>query len=105
MPTVQVKEISSRLGNFCLIRIGKTLLLTPCDTRMKIIQALARQDMTADELSRAVEAAYSTVMDHMDVLERAGVVTSLLKRHEGKRRIYFRLNEEPARHMQEIFTR
>ncbi|MBI2184568.1 MAG: winged helix-turn-helix transcriptional regulator [Thaumarchaeota archaeon] len=92
MPKVEVREIDSRLGRFCVITIGNTVLLTPCDTRMKIIKILAEKEMTADEMSKATGTAYSTVMDHMDVLEKAGIVTSFLRKDGGKRRICFKLN-------------
>lgn len=92
MPEVKVRSISSRLGKFCVITIGNVKLLTPCDTRIKIIQALARSEMTAHGMAEETGTAYSTVMDHMDVLEKAGIVASFLKRDGGKRRIYFRLS-------------
>lgn len=104
MPTVQVKEITSRLGNFCLIKIDNAVLLTPCDTRMKLITTLAQGERTADELAQATSAAYSTVMDHMDVLERAGIVTSFLKREGGKRRIHFKLSENPNEQVEKILA-
>jgi len=92
-----VKEIQTRLGRFCVISIENVILLTPCDTRMKIIRALANRDLTADEMAKSTGTAYSTVMDHMDVLEKAGIVASFLKRDGGKRRIYFGLNVPPRR--------
>ncbi len=104
MPDVRVRSINSRLGSFCVIKIGDTLFLTPCDTRMKLIQSLGREDMTAEQLARATDAAYSTVMDHMDVLERLGIVDSFIRREGGRRRIHFRLNEEPAEHVLKLFT-
>ena len=64
---------------------------------MKIIQALGNRDLTADEMSKVTGTAYSTVMDHMDVLEKAGIVASFLKRDGGKRRIYFKLDIPPRR--------
>ena len=97
MQKVGVKEISSRLGKFCLIRVDDMVLLTPCDTRVKIITALQHRPMSADELSKSVGSAYSTVMDHMDVLEKAGLVTPFLNRETGKRRIYFKLADKPGK--------
>ncbi len=94
MPKVRVKEVSTRLGKFCIIEVGSKVFLTPCDTRLKIIKALASKEMNADEISGRVGAAYSTVMDHMDVLEKLDLVTPFLKRDEGRRKIYFKLNEE-----------
>ncbi len=94
VPKVQVNQVSTRLGKFCVVKLGSHIFLTSCDTRLKIIQALASKEMNADEISSQVGAAYSTVMDHMDVLEKLNLVTSFLKRDEGRRRkIYFKLNE------------
>jgi len=94
VPKVQVKEVSTRLGKFCVIEVGNRVFLTPCDTRLKIIKALALKEMTADEISDRVGVAYSTVMDHMDVLEKLDLVTSFLKRDAGRRKICFKLNED-----------
>ncbi len=105
LPEVKVKSIESRLGSFCVIKIGDTLFLTPCDTRMKIIQSLGRGEMTADQLTRTTDAAYSTVMDHMDVLERLGIVNSFIKREGGRRRIHFQLNERPAEQVGKLFAK
>lgn len=101
MPKVQVKEVSTRLGKFCVIKVGRNVFLTPCDTRLKIIKALALKEMSADEISGNVGVAYSTIMDHMDVLEKLGLVSSFLKRDEGRRKIYFKLNENSE---QQIFA-
>jgi predicted ArsR family transcriptional regulator len=91
---LKVKEISSRMGSFCVIEIGGYKLVTPCDTRVKILQSLSDSDMTADELAKESGASYSTVMDHMDLLERIGLVEAYLKRGEsdnGRRKICFKL--------------
>jgi DNA-binding transcriptional ArsR family regulator len=95
MTRVEMSQVKSRLGDFGIIRIGGAVIVTPCDTRMKIIASLARKEMTAEELSKATGVGYSTIMDHMELLERLGVVVPLLKRSPKKRRMYFRLNEEP----------
>ena len=42
-------------------------------------------------------------MDHMDFLERLGVVKTTLKRDGGRRRIYFRLSEDPLEGIEELF--
>jgi predicted ArsR family transcriptional regulator len=93
---IKVKEVKSRLGNFCVIEVRGTRLITPCDTRVKIIQALSERDKTAEDLSNDIGASYSTIMDHMDLLEKVGVVEAYLKRggeEYGRRRICFRLAE------------
>lgn len=104
MQKVQVKEVSTRLGKFCVIRMGNFMFLTPCDTRLKIIKAIATKEMNAEEISSKVGAAYSTVMDHMDVLEKLGLVTCFLKRGEGRRKIYFKLNDNPDQWVQTVFA-
>ncbi len=104
MAKVKMTEISSRLGNFSVIKMGGAVIITPCDTRMKIIGALARKEMTSEEVTEETGAAYSTVMDHMDVLERVGIVTTNLRRNGGRRRIYFQLSEEPLERIDELFS-
>lgn len=104
MSKVQVKEISTRLGKFCVIKLGSAMFLTPCDTRLRIIKAVASKGMNAEEISTKVGAAYSTVMDHMDVLEKLGLVTCSLKRGEGRRKIYFKLNSNSKQWARTIFT-
>lgn len=104
VPKIQVKEVSTRLGKFCAIRMGNSMFLTPCDTRLRIIRAIATKEMNADEISSKVGAAYSTVMDHMDVLEKLGLVICFLKRDEGRRKIYFKLNDSPDQWTQAVFA-
>ena len=95
MSTIRVKEVKSRLGNFCLIEVKGMRLVTPCDTRVRILESLSESDKTADALAQSVGASYSTVMDHMDLLEKIGLVEAYLKRGNdeagGRRRICFRL--------------
>jgi predicted transcriptional regulator len=91
---LKVKEVSSRMGSFCVIDIGEYKLITPCDTRVKILQALSNSDMAADDLAKEIGASYSTVMDHMDLLERIGIVEAYLRKghsENGRRKIYFKL--------------
>jgi DNA-binding PadR family transcriptional regulator len=43
-------------------------------------------------------------MDHMDFLEKLGVVKANLERNGGgRRRIYFHLNEDPLEGIEELF--
>jgi len=63
---------------------------------VRILQSLSESDRTADDLSRETGAAYSTVMDHMDLLEKLGIVEAYLKKGEeemGRRKICFKLVE------------
>ena len=95
---MKVKEISSRMGSFCIIEVSGYKLVTPCDTRVKILQALEKTDRTADDLAKETGASYSTIMDHMDLLERIGIVEAYLKKGDsepGRRKICFRLATFP----------
>ncbi|MHB8566638.1 MAG: ArsR/SmtB family transcription factor [Nitrososphaerales archaeon] len=97
--SVKITEVNSRMGAFCVVEMSGFKLVTPCDTRVKIIQSLSVSDKTALDLSKEVGASYSTVMDHMDLLERIGIVQAYLKKGEsdgGRRKICFRL--APAQH-------
>jgi len=105
MVRVKTTEVSSRLGKFTVIKLGQTVLISPCDKRMKIVAALAESDMTGDEIQRETGLSYSAVMDHMELLERLGVVETSLKRDEngGRRRICFSLKENPLEGIEELF--
>lgn len=93
---MKVREITSRMGNFCIVEFGQFKLITPCDTRVRILQSLSQREMTADDLSKDIGTSYSTIMDHMDLLEKAGMVQSFLRKGEGegRRRICFKLVEQ-----------
>jgi DNA-binding transcriptional ArsR family regulator len=104
MTEIKMAEVSSRLGCFTVIKLGQTVLISPCDTRMKVLAALSKGALTSEELARETGVAYSTVMDHIDFLEKLGVVEATLKRAEGKRRrIYFNLSENPLEGIEELF--
>jgi DNA-binding transcriptional ArsR family regulator len=106
MLQVKTKEISSRLGKFSVIKIGQAVLISQCDTRMKILAALARNALTGEELTRETGISYSAVMDHMDFFEKLGLVSVSLKRGEGKRKrrmFRFHLNENPLEGIEELF--
>jgi len=103
MIKVKMTGVSSRLGNFTVIKIGQTVLISPCDTRMKILAALAKGELTSEEITKQTGVSYSTVMDHMDCLEKLGVVETSLKRDGGRRRMYFSLNEDPLEGIEQLF--
>jgi DNA-binding transcriptional ArsR family regulator len=103
MMKVKMMEVSSRLGNFTVIKLGQTVLISPCDTRMKIIAALADGELTSEQITRETGVTYSTVMDHMDFLERLGLVKTSLKRDGGRRRMHFSLSEDPLEGIEELF--
>lgn len=105
MLQVKTAEVSSRLGCFTVIMLGQTVLISPCDTRMKIVAALAKGPLTSEEIRRKTKISYSAVMDHIDFLERVGLVKATLKRNgEGRRRIYFHLSEDPMEGIQQLFA-
>lgn len=95
-------EISSRLGNFTVIKMGQIVLIGQCDTRMKILAALAGGELTSQQLTKETGVTYSTVMDHMDCLERLGVVKTSLRRTDGRRRIHFGLNEDTLEGIEQL---
>jgi predicted transcriptional regulator len=104
MIKVKMAEVSSRLGNFTIIKMGQTVLISPCDTRMKVLEALSKKPLTSEEVARKINVSYSCVMDHMDFLERLGLVKATLERNGGgRRRIYFHLSEDPLGGIEELF--
>jgi len=104
MVNVKMLEISSRLGNFTIIKMGQTVLISPCDTRMKVLEALSTKPLTSEEVARKINVSYSCVMDHMDFLEKVGVVKATLERNGGgRRRITFHLNENPLEGIEQLF--
>jgi len=102
MSRVLTKDIHCHLGKFCLLKMGNIVLFTSCDTRVKIINVLSGEEMTADELARSTGTAYSTIIDHMEILEKIGIVISFLKQRGGRRRIHFRLNEKASESVDKI---
>jgi predicted ArsR family transcriptional regulator len=104
MIKVEMTEVSSRLGCFSVIKVGQTILVSQCDTRTKILAALSMGPLTSEQLVRKVRVSYSCVMDHMEFFERLGLVRAIGKRsHEGRRRIYYHLNENPLEAIEELF--
>jgi DNA-binding transcriptional ArsR family regulator len=104
MLKVKMAEVESRLGSFSIIQIGQTVIISPCDTRTKILEALSKGPLTSERLARKIGVSYSCVMDHMDFLETLGVVKALSKRpEEGRRRIYFHLSEDPLEGIEQLF--
>jgi predicted ArsR family transcriptional regulator len=104
MIKVEMTEVSSRLGDFAVIKMGQTILISQCDTRMKILAALSKGPLTSEQLARKSRVSYSCAMDHIDFFERLGVVKAHLKKsNEGRRRVYFSLNENPLAGIEELF--
>ena len=104
MIKVEMTEVSSRLGCFSVIKLGHTVLISPCDTRTKILQALSKGALTSQELAQETDVSYSCAMDHLEFLEKVGVVKATLERNGGgRRRIYFHLSEDPLEGIEELF--
>ncbi len=102
---VEMTVIPSRLGKFCVIKLGQTVFVSPCDTRMKILAALSMGELTPQQIAKETGLSYSCVMDHVDLLERLGIIKTTLRREkdEGRRRVYFSLNEDPLEGIEELF--
>lgn len=58
------------------------------DTRQHIMEILSQGEMCVSEIGRHFDVAQPTISHHLDVLKRAGLVTS---RKEG-REVYYSLN-------------
>lgn len=105
MIKLHVAKVESRGVNFSIIKMGQTFLVCQCDTRTRILATLSKGAFTGEELARKIKVSYSSVMDHLDFLEKLGVVTTVLKREQGqRRRIYFQLNENPHEGIEELFA-
>ena len=104
MIQLKMAEVSSRVGDFMVIKMGHTILICQCDTRMKILEAISTGAMTGEQVAKKVRISYSAVMDHMEFLEKLGVVRATLRKpDEGRRKIYFRLHENPLEGIEELF--
>jgi hypothetical protein len=109
MARLFTRIIDGRLGRFYLLKIDSLVLFTSCYTRMKIIEALSERAMTADELAKATGTAYSTVIDHMDFLEKTNIVECLLdkegckKTTRDRRKAYFKLSRNLDRKVGMLF--
>ena len=100
---VQMTEMKSRFGLVAVIKVGQAVLITPCDTRIKILEAVSNGELTSEAIAEATGASYSCVMDHIDLLERLGVVKSVLRRNGSRRRVYFHLSEDPLEGIEKLF--
>jgi hypothetical protein len=103
MIQVKVTEMKSRFGLVAVIKVGRAVLITPCDSRIKILGALSNGELTSEAIAEATGASYSCVMDHIDLLEKLGVVKSVLRRNGGRRRVYFHLSEDPLEGIENLF--
>lgn len=106
MTQLEMTEVKSRLGCFAVIKLGQMVLVSPCDTRMKILQALSKKASTGEELAEEMDMSYSCIMDHMELLENLRIVTVSRKRSEegeGRRKIHFHLSDDPLEGIEELF--
>jgi len=69
----------------------KTLKALAADTRLDILKSLSKRRKMPSELSKELDLAASTVTEHLDRLEEAG----LIRREEtGHKWIYYQLTEK-----------
>ena len=69
----------------------KTLKALAADTRIEILKSLRSRRKTPSELSKELELASSTILEHLNKLENAG----LIKREEtGHKWIYYNLTDK-----------
>lgn len=104
MTLVEMTEVESRLGCYSVIKLGQAVLISPCDTRTRILEALSKRPATGEELAQEMDVSYSCIMDHMELLEKLGIVEiSRRETKQGRRKIHFHLSEDPLRGIQELF--
>jgi DNA-binding transcriptional ArsR family regulator len=69
----------------------KTLKALAADTRLDILKSLGRRRKMPSELSKELDLAASTVTEHLDRLEEAGLVR---REETGHKWIYYSLTEK-----------
>ena len=102
---VEMTAMKTRFGLVAVIKVGQAVLITPCDTRIRILEALSSGELTSEAIAEATGASYSCVMDHIDLLEKLGVVESVLRRNGSRRRVYFHLSEDPLEGIENLFLK
>jgi len=65
--------------------------------RQKIIKCLKKSELTVSEIAKSVNITIATLSHHLDILRRAGLVSS---RREG-RQIFYELNMSVAEEIME----
>ena len=75
----------SHAGAMELRRVLRLFGLFGHSIRVVIVQRLARQPGTAGELAKTLPVSRSAIVQHLKLLERAGLVHAC---HEGRRRVY-----------------
>ena len=66
----------------------KTLKALSSDTRLDILKSLTDRRKMPAELSRELDLAASTIIEHLDKLEKSGLV---VKRETGRKWVYYEL--------------
>ena len=85
------------------MNIDGSVLLTNNKTRVNLLYKLGQGATTAGELAESVKVSYTSVLDELDVLKKAGIVEQYLYRFDGQRRLMYRLVENLALSMKEAF--
>lgn len=68
-----------------------SLLILSSETRIEILERLSERRRTLSELSKEIGISKSSVKEHLEKLERAGLVRRL---EDGRKWIYYELTEE-----------
>ena len=70
------------------------LLLLSSETRMEILKSIADRRKTLSELSKEIGISKSSVKEHLEKLEKAGLIKRV---DEGRKWIYYEITEEGAK--------
>ncbi|AWR98195.1 ArsR family transcriptional regulator [Acidianus sulfidivorans JP7] len=65
-----------------IVKLDEVLENKGWETRKKILEELLEKEMTAYELSKKLNMNYSTIKYHLELMERAGLISS--KRENNK---------------------
>jgi len=72
----------------------EALLLLSSETRMEILRSIADRRKTLSELSKEIGISKSSVKEHLEKLEKAGLIRRV---DEGRKWIYYEITEEGAK--------
>ncbi len=72
----------------------EALLLLSSETRMEILRSIADRRKTLSELSKEIGISKSSVKDHLEKLEKAGLIRRV---DEGRKWIYYEITKEGAK--------
>lgn len=75
------------------LKISKNLLKTiSVDTRVQILKLLEKRQMTASEISQALNKHVTTISEHLDILKNSNLVERVER--PGRKWIYYRLTKD-----------